>query len=130
MKMIKVSFDFDGTLDRESVQKYASKLIAEGIDVWITTSRMSDKDAPSPNWNCDLFEVAQRIGIAVENIRFTGMADKYVYFKDNYFIWHLDDDWTENKLINNRTKTRAISHMGAGNWIGKCERLINKTTRS
>lgn len=30
---MKVSFDFDSTLDKESVQKYAAELISKGIDV-------------------------------------------------------------------------------------------------
>ena len=36
---MKVSFDFDSTLSKESVRKYAANLIAIGIEVHIVTSR-------------------------------------------------------------------------------------------
>lgn len=128
---MKVSFDFDSTLDRESVQKYAAELISKGIDVWITTSRMSDRENDwAKDWNDDLYEVAERLGIPREKIRFTNMIDKYKYFEKEDFIWHLDDDWIENGLINKHTKTKAISHIGSGNWIGKCNRLIKNNLKN
>ena len=123
---MKVSFDFDSTLDRESVQKYAAELISRGIEVWITTSRLSDEKAPSEEWNKDLYKVANELGIPKERITFTSMADKYEFFLGKDFIWHLDDDWVENRLINKHTKTKSISHISSGNWIGKCNRLIKK----
>jgi len=121
---MKVSFDFDDTLDRESVQKYAKELIERGVEVWITTSRLSDVKAPSKNWNDDLYKVANELGIPKERIRYTEEADKYLYFENENFVWHLDDCWVTNRLINKNTKTKAISHIGSGNWIGKCNRLI------
>lgn len=124
---MKVSFDFDNTLDRESVQKYAAELISKGIDVWITTSRIADRENDwAKDWNDDLYEVANTLGIPREKIRFTDMIDKYKYFENSDFIWHLDDDWIENRLILKHTKTMAICHVGSGNWINKCERLIEK----
>ena len=127
---MKVSFDFDSTLDRESVQKYAAELISKGIEVWITTSRLSDEKAPSKEWNKDLYKVADELGIPRERITFTSMVDKYEFFLGKDFLWHLDDDWVENRLINKHTKTKAISHIGSGNWIGKCNRLIEKYSLS
>ena len=126
-KTIKVSFDFDSTLDRESVQKYAKELIDQGIEVYITTSRHSDKEYDyAQDWNDDLYEVADKLGIPRKRIRFTDMVDKYKFFEEGNFLWHLDDDWVENRLINKNTKTKAISHIGSGNWIGKCNRIIKK----
>ncbi len=124
---IKVSFDFDSTLDKESVQRYAAKLISEGIEVWITTSRFADKENDwATDWNDDLYKVADSLGIPRKRIRFTNMIDKYKYFEEGDFLWHLDDDWVENRLINQYTKTKAISHIGSGNWIGECNRIIKK----
>ena len=122
---MKVSFDFDDTLDRESVQKYARELIERGIEVWITTSRHSNKENDfAKDWNDDLFEVVDSLGIPRERIRYTEGADKYLYFENENFIWHLDDCCGTNRLINKNTKTKAISHIGSDNWIGKCNRLI------
>ena len=39
---MKVSLDFDSTLDREDVQAYARHLISQGVDVRITTARGDD----------------------------------------------------------------------------------------
>ena len=33
----KVSFDFDSTLDRKDVQRFAKQLIDDGYEVWIKT---------------------------------------------------------------------------------------------
>ena len=65
---MKVSFDFDDTLDKPSVQKFARELINEGIDVWICTSRFENyqdyynhfenKEEVLPTINDDLFEIA------------------------------------------------------------------------
>ena len=43
---IKVSFDFDGTLDKPRVQKFAQDLLLSGYDVFITTQRKEPKLAP------------------------------------------------------------------------------------
>ncbi len=39
---MKISFDFDGCLDRESVQKYAKQLIEREIPCIITTFRQKE----------------------------------------------------------------------------------------
>ena len=41
---MKVSFDWDGTLEIMHVQEYAKELIERGIEVWIVTSRFSDDE--------------------------------------------------------------------------------------
>jgi hypothetical protein len=132
---IKVSFDFDGTLERESVQKYAKELVDRGHEAWIVTSRFGDDEryktffmttTPVGLTNADLFEIAQKIGIPRERIHFTEMEDKWPFMKFYHeFLWHLDDDWIENKNILKNTKTKAINSLGA-NWKSKCERIIKK----
>lgn len=105
---MKVSFDFDDTLSRESIQQFARELIDSGIDVWIVTSRYKDKD------NRDLFEVADLIGIGRDNIIFTEWCNKY-HFVDG-FVFHLDDDHEELDLINKNTSTLGISCWGSDRW--------------
>ena len=133
--LLKVSIDFDGTLERESVQTYARELVERGIEVWIVTSRFGDDERyksffqttiPVGLTNKDLFEIALELGIPKERVHFTDMDDKWPFLKywDN-FLWHLDDDWVENRDILKNTKTKAINSIGA-NWKSKCERLINK----
>ncbi len=118
---MKVSFDFDSTLNKPSVQKYAKYLIAKGVDVWICTSRLSDQEAPNNQWNEDLYAVAEEIGIPKPNIIFCSMNDKYEYLKG--FVWHLDDDHIELDLINQHTTTKGISVYGK--YKHKCNKLLN-----
>lgn len=132
---IKISFDFDGTLDRKSIQNYAKELIEKGYEVWIVTARFGDNKKYQEFFqtsinvditNNDLKEVANSLGIPEERIHFTNMDDKWPFLKfHDDFLWHIDDDWIENKNILKYTKTKAISSLGA-NWKSKCERLIKK----
>ena len=133
---MKVSFDYDNTLDRESVQRYAAELVKRGLDVWIVTSRYSVKEYARTHHvtmesaiksNLDIFEVAHEVGIPEDKIVFLGYAQKHNYFKEHPdFIWHLDDDWQLNRKILIHTKVKAISAWGTPNWKGKCERILRK----
>ena len=128
--MKKVSFDFDGTLSRIDVQKYAKTLLDKGIEVWIVTSRNHEKNAENLQWNDDLYEVAKSLKIPKSQIHFMNWwlteNDKWEFLKDHAFIWHLDDDFTELKKIKRNTKTLGISCFGNTTWKRKCDKLINK----
>lgn len=132
---MKVSFDFDSTLDRPHIQEYAKELIERGIEVWIVTSRYDCEHHltayhTTPEYaqmaNRDLFEVADKLGIPRDRIEFTNFIDKWVFLKDKDFVWHLDDDWVENRGILNNTKTLAVNSWGNSAWKGKCERFLRK----
>lgn len=123
MEIKKVSFDFDGTLSREDVQEYAQILIKkDDIEVWICTSRFIDEF--STNQNNDLYEVSDKIGIDRSKIIFTSRADKYEYFIDKDFVWHLDDDWIETDLINEHTDTIGVRVFGNEKWKNECENAL------
>jgi hypothetical protein len=122
---MKVSFDFDSTLSLRLVQDYAQSLIKRGFEVWVCTSRFSDENCKEVGDNDDLWEVVERLGIPQERIHFTNKEDKYSFFEDKDFIFHLDDDWVELNHINSRTSTRAIGVYGTSGWKKKCERIIN-----
>lgn len=123
---MKVSFDFDSTLDRIDVQEFAHNLIKNGVEVWICTSRFSPENAHRKDWNDDLFAVASKVGIPKDRVIFTNMANKSEVIKDMGFIWHLDDDWIELDFINADTKTKGISVFGQNNWMNKCIKLLNE----
>lgn len=137
--MIKVSIDVDGTLLRESIQRYARELINLGVDVWITTRRFENIDSYTRDFQRQygiinlarehqkLFDICKELGIPREKIRFTNMDNKYKYLGENEgFLWHLDDDYEECKEINQHTKTVAVSCSNGSNWRHKCDRLIKK----
>lgn len=108
------SFDFDSTMSQKQVQKIAKQLIKNGVEVWIVTRRGEDRD------NRDLFEVAENLGIT--NIHFTNFKDKWEFFKDNNFLFHLDDDVIELSMIKSYTKITTICHCGWGEKFGGKEK--------
>ena len=78
MDRFTISFDFDGTLSRESVQKYAKELIEREIPCIITTFRQ--KEYLPPDSNDDLFAVAEKLGI--NEVRFTEGRDKSSFLEE------------------------------------------------
>ena len=94
--MLKISFDFDDTLDNDRIQKLAKKYISDGHDVWITTTRMSNAYG-NPNWNNDVFDVASKLGIPITKIQLTDGDVKWRYLKD--FDIHYDDSYDDIRAI-------------------------------
>jgi len=125
MEKIKVSFDFDGTMDRTDVQKYAKELIRRKIEVWICSARLSNEQAPSKEWNNDLYKIVKTIGINPHHIKFCSMINKYMFFINNNFVFHLDDNPEEVFEINKYTKVNGILLSDNEDWIKKCEDSIN-----
>ena len=127
---MKVSFDFDGTLARKDVQKYAKELVNRGFDVHIVTSRHSDKAAKEAGWkwildqNKSLFDVAEDCGIKEENITFTNGRDKIEYLKDKNFKFHLDDDEIELMLIFESDEKCVPLNVNHSDWREHCENVI------
>lgn len=120
-----VSFDFDGTLDRPSVQEYAKELIERGIEVWICTFREAATDL-NPAWNDDLYKVCDDINLPKKNVIFTNYFDKSNYLDEDKFLWHLDDDWNVCSDLKHNSKVLGISCFGNSAWRNKCERILNK----
>lgn len=123
--MKKVSFDFDGTLSKNKVQKYAKMLIKSGVECWIVTSRMGFGKEPRPDWNDDLFEVAREIGIPKERIHFCCMDNKANFLNGKGFIWHLDDDLIELSFIKTDSDCNPISCFGNKTYLQECSYLLD-----
>ncbi len=129
---MKVSFDFDATLSRKDVQEFAKKLVNEGHEVWIVTSRFSDEAAKEKNWhwisgqNQKLFDVAEECGIKLENIHFTCMESKSIFLKDKGFIFHLDDDYIElMDILDSKDKCTPLN-VEHFEWKENCENILKK----
>lgn len=128
---MKVSFDFDSTLDNPHIQNFALKLINEGFDVHIVTSRPTLWSKYEIWDNDDLYAVAKALNIPREKIHFTDYKPKKLFFEKNPdFIFHLDDDHVEIEQIAHATKVNAV--LFDENWESKileiCE--INKNNIS
>jgi len=143
--MAKVSFDFDGTLEREEIQEYAKELVEAGHEVWIVTTRYDNEFAKTVNWkmkasdsdtvdyptfvkesNDKLLAIADEVGIPRDQIHFTNMEWKYSFLKDGDFDLHLDDNPKDLNLINKFAKgTAAIGCKGTSTWRHKCDKALN-----
>lgn len=98
---MKVSFDFDKTLEKENIQKIASMYIKEGDEVFIITRRCADDNAA-------VLSVADKLGIPHDHIYFTCHEWKYKTIAALGIDQHYDDKYVEIALIEKNTKTKAI----------------------
>jgi sugar phosphate isomerase/epimerase len=127
---MKVSFDFDGTLETADVQKYAGELVKRGVEVWIVTTRYDQRaEQLDPDYfrmhapKCweDVFEIADKLGIKRENIVFTCYKWKHTYFENHSdFAFHLDDNYQEEYDI------KVPFVLVKKRWKQKCEKLMKK----
>lgn len=143
--MKRVSFDFDKTLTSAEVERYATELVARGIEVWICTSRTEPYLSPSEEYNDDLFEVADRVGIKREHIMFCNgnrkieflkrkelilqreIKHKGVYLKQQSpFLLHADDDLIELSYFQQST-IKPVRMFGNPNWKRDCETILAQT---
>ena len=131
--MNKISFDFDATLSRESVQKIVKKFIEQGFEVHVVTARFEDTFRyENIEWrninNKDLFRVTDHLGISRKNIHFMNLSPKYKFFQENEgFLFHFDDDVTEIEEINQNTSvTGIICTPSSDDWKNLLESYLTK----
>ena len=129
---MKVSFDFDSTLDRPSVQDFAKELVNDGVEVWIVTSRCTTEYATEKGWhwvdkqNRKLFRIADNIGIKREHIMFTNHVSKSEFIKGKDFIFHLDDDSDELIAILESGDSCKPSNVNHFDWERDCRLYIKQ----
>jgi hypothetical protein len=131
---MKVSFDFDSTLSRKDVQRFAKELVIEGHEVWIVTSRVSDEMANNYpvefknrvlRANRKLFRVADNVGIKRGHIIFTGFVKKIEFIKGKGFAFHLDDDSDELIEILQDTDPCKPINVEHFEWETDCRKKLN-----
>jgi hypothetical protein len=99
-KSIRISFDFDGCLSLNDVQNEAKKLVDDGYDVIVTTSRMKEHK------NQDLYKVVDELGI--KTVVFTDFQPKAPYMYD--VDLHVDNDRNELSNIARTTSCFVINN--------------------
>lgn len=128
---MKLSFDFDGTLQLPEVQEYAKQLIQEGHDVWVVTTRWDENhrhryfDNPTLD---DLWTVVDNLSIPRWKVRFTCMEWKYKYLDKTQFVWHLDDSPDEIKHARANQCSVPIMSVENPNWKYRCNQLLKRET--
>lgn len=88
----KVSFGFDGVLNRPDVQEFIQELIKSGVEVFITTSEynpmLSNMDV---NYDTSsLWSIVNKLGIPCQNVIFTNMLPKSIFMTGSNCLFHLD----------------------------------------
>jgi len=127
----RVSFDYDGTLALPHVEEFAKELVEQGYEVWVVTSRVSDEDSvvrpwKSPNWNDDLWDSCERIGIPKSRVKFTAFADKITFLEGMGFTFHLDDDLYElTAIMESKDKCMPLN-VGHSDWKRNCLEELKK----
>jgi hypothetical protein len=116
---MKVSFDYDGTLDQKEVKDYAVSLSKSGHELWIVSMRHENR----PAGNQDIFDLAKELGVKDEKIIFTNGNLKSKFFEENAgFGFHLDDcQWQ----IKNIKKTKAVFYEEEGEWQTSCNDALS-----
>jgi len=130
---MKVSFDFDYTLSRKAVQKFAKELMQKGYEVHIVTRRFEDSMRyADPRFQTlrhrDMFRICFYLNIPREHIHFTNMDDKYPFFLNNpNFLFHLDDDIEEIEMINTHTSVKGVLCNLKLNWKDELNKYLENT---
>lgn len=80
----RVSFDFDGTLTRRTIQDIAKQLVESGVEVYIISAR---------NRRRPMFDIANKVGISLDNVYATGSnTAKVEKIKELNITMHYDDN--------------------------------------
>lgn len=118
---MKVSFDYDGTLELKEVQEYALQLLRESHELWIVTMRHEQRQ----QGNQDLFDVAESLGIPTDQVIFTNGGLKYHFFEENEgFAFHLDDcKWQIDHIVDSKCTVGVFFEVD-NEWESECKSVL------
>lgn len=122
---MKVSFDFDGVLNRTDVFLYALELKKRRVEIVIVTSRNAADD------NSDLYAVAAKLSVCAGSMLFTSNKTKASSIPKDC-VWHLDDNGAEVKAINAKHNFGTVGVMispAFGDWKTTCEMLLSQRSQ-
>lgn len=112
-KKLCITFDYDDTLSEPWLQQLAQRLIDEGHDVWILTTRRDELHKHLYNGevsHADLYSVAESLNLR-EKIIFTNFQWKAKYLKNSCVDAHIDDNSDERlECTLDRVKTKVFIH--------------------
>lgn len=99
--MLKISFDYDGTLSTERGKNLAARTIQAGNEVYIITGRRKADGAP-------VYAAADKLGIPADRVIFTEGRDKYETVAALGINLHYDNNKEQVDKINKLTNSGAI----------------------
>jgi FMN phosphatase YigB (HAD superfamily) len=124
---MKISFDFDGTLEDEfggfpineqksEIQSFAKKYIEEGHEVMILTKRYGpeNSDKGLKNEHLVVFQLAEELGI--KEVNFTNREMKFSYINRMDIDVHFENDDYEVSLIKQACQKCLVIPVEESNW--------------
>ena len=124
---MKISFDFDGTLEdefggfpineqKEEIQSLAKKYIDEGHEVMILTKRFGPEhsDKGLKNEYLVVYQLAEELGI--KEVNFTNRNMKFSYINKMGINVHFENDDYEVSLIRQSCKDCLVIPVEESNW--------------
>lgn len=121
MKNKNISFDFDGTLNdyfdgTPNPKKYEIRKVLLSLSkdntIFITTRRFGTKF----NEASIVYDLAEELGVAKENINFVDRAMKIDPIRRNNIYLHFDDDQYELSVLKSYCK---VVNVESPNWKGE-----------
>jgi len=117
-RLVRVAFDYDGTLTEPEVRSYAENLKERGFNIWIVTARLERQSE-------QVYKAAREMKVNKEHVIFTNLQYKYTFLNDIRPIFHLDDDWIESNLIKVRSKNVvSVQYAFNPDWMEECEEAL------
>ena len=124
---MKISFDFDGTLEdefggfpineqKEEIQSFAKKYIDEGHEVMILTKRYGPEhsDKGLKNEHLVVYQLAEELGI--KEVNFTNREMKFSYINKMDIDIHFENDDYEVSLIKQSCKNCLVIPVEESGW--------------
>lgn len=124
---MRISFDFDGVLDRTDVQQCARSVMERGHEVYILTARYADPDETNgwgADWNDDLKAIAASLGIPEERWLFVGIGSKGNKAKEHGIELHIDDDMGHVSDVRHYAKAHLFNEHAADDSLERFILLI------
>lgn len=124
---MKISFDFDGTLEdefggfpineqKEEIQSFAKKYIDEGHEVMILTKRYGpeNSDKGLKNEHLVVYQLADELGI--KEVNFTNREMKFSYINKMSIDIHFENDDYEVSLIRQACQNCLVIPVEESGW--------------
>lgn len=136
MKKIKISFDFDGSIEhyfdgtenpnRDKVQNLFKEFhLRDDVDVHIITRRFDYENCSKGKGHehKEVVEFAKSVNFPIEKIFFTNREYKFSKIRELSIDIHLDDEELEIHLINQWTTAKGV-HLETPGWENHLEEII------
>lgn len=116
---MKLAIDLENTLEKKEVFDFANRLLDEGNEIVILTTRSGHIKSDS---NYDIEQLARRLRVSFTDIIFVTDKKSFFEFSDD-ICGYLSDNLIDLQLCDDVVKTIPI--FGNKNWKNDCLEILN-----